>query len=409
MNNRKYEIKKCRSCGSKLLEDVLSLGDLYLSYFTKSDKKPPQFPLDLVYCSDCGLVQLRHTTPQQSLYTENYGYRSGINDTMRNELKIIVEKAKEHFGKKPENFTVVDIGANDGTLLGNYGKNVLKIAVEPIKKLAREAKTKSDIVINDFFNYEAFNAKMKDRKAHIITVISCFYDMEEPNTFVKDLKKIMHTDGIIIIQQNYLVGMLKLNAFDNIVHEHLEYYSLYSMENLFKKYGLQIYDVELSPINGGSFRTYICKVGERDIKKSVIKMRQMEKKIGLEKKAVYRKFADRVIKNRKKIHSMIRGLVADNKSVYVYGASTRGNTLLQYYNLDNALITAAVERNPEKWGTKIASVGIPIISESKARKEKPDYMLVLPWFFRDEFLQREKSYLDSGGHFIFPLPQVEVI
>jgi hypothetical protein len=250
---------------------------------------------------------------------------------------------------------------------------------------------------------------MKNKKANIVTAISCFYDMEEPNSFLSDVRKILDKDGVFIIQQNYLVEMLKQNAFDNIVHEHLEYYSLFSLENLLKRHGLEVFNVEKSDINGGSFRTYISNKGKRRAMKSVINMRVKEKNMNLKSVRIYTDFAERVKNNKNILHKFVSNLVKINKKIFVYGASTRGNTLLQYYGLDNKLIKAAAERNPEKWGKKIASVGIPIISEEQARKERPDYMLVLPWFFKKEFLQREKNYLKLGGHFIFPLPKFEVI
>jgi ABC-type Fe3+-hydroxamate transport system substrate-binding protein len=233
--------------------------------------------------------------------------------------------------------------------------------------------------------------------------------MENPNKFVDDVKKIMKEDGIFVIQQNYLVDMLRLNAFDNIVHEHLEYYSLLSLNYLLKRHGLEVFDVELRELNGGSFRTYVALAGKRKKTRAVEDMEKNEKKLGLNKKNIYKKFAKNIENNKKKIYQFIKTQNEKGKTIYLYGASTRGNTLLQYFNLDNQLIKFAVERNPEKWGKVISSVGIPIISEEQARKDKPDYMLVLPWFFKKEFLQREKQYLKSGGHFIFPLPKLEVV
>lgn len=407
-NYKFLEVKKCRTCNSSKLKDILSLGIQYLSDFTSGNQKPKKYPLSLVLCEKCSLLQLRHNVPQSSLYTERYGYKSGINKTMQDELKGIVNESLSKLEKKG-NITAVDIGANDGTLLGNYGKKVFKIGVEPIKKFAKECEQKADVVINDFFKYKSYIKKVTGKKADIITVISCFYDMESPNIFLSDVKKILSEDGIVVIQQNYLVGMLEQNAFDNIVHEHLEYYSLLSLENLLKRHNLEVFDVEQSNINGGSFRTYICFSGKRKISKSVIDMRRKEMKMNLKNKKVYVDFAKRVERNKNKLYKLITRLVKDGKKIFVYGASTRGNTLLQYCELDSSLIKAAVERNTEKWGKKIASVGIPIISEEQARIEKPDYMLVLPWFFKKEFLRREKGYLSSGGHFIFPLPKLEVI
>ena len=413
------KIRKCRSCNSKNLTGILSLGNQYLSDFVKVNKKPKAFPLNMVLCKDCFLVQLDYSTPSKYLYTERYGYKSGINQTMQEELKEIagesfkrakkMGKAKSASGGTKEKMVAVDIGANDGTLLRNYPKSIYRIGVEPITKFAKEAKKYSDKVINDFFTYESFNKTIKNKKADIVTIISCFYDMEDPNKFVSDVKKIMKDDGMCVIQQNYLVGMLKQNAFDNIVHEHLEYYSLLSLNNLLARHGLEIFDVELRELNGGSFRTYIAFKGKRKITKEVEKLNKYERKLGLNKKTVYLDFAKRIKNNKKKLFEFVKRENEKGKTVYLYGASTRGNTLLQYFGFDKKYIKKAVERNPEKWGKIIASVGIPIISEEEARKNKPEYMLVLPWFFKKEFLKREKNYLDNGGHFIFPLPKFEVI
>lgn len=409
VNYRLLEIKQCRACNSSEFKDILSLGVQYLSDFISGNKKPEKYPLDIILCGNCNLLQLKHNVPQSLLYTERYGYKSGMNSTMQKELKEIVYKTINKLKTGMKNIVAVDIGANDGTLLSYYDDQVYKVGIEPIKKFAKECKHKANMVINDFFNYKSYLKKMGSKKAHVITAISCFYDMKKPNKFLDDVKKILDKDGIFVIQQNYLVGMLRQNAFDNMVHEHLEYYSLLSLENLLRRHNLEVFDVEESNINGGSFRTYIANYGKREILKSVIDMRKNEGKLNLKKVKNYSDFGRRVEKNKNKLREFILKLVERNKKIFVYGASTRGNTLLQYYKLDNKLIKAAVERNSEKWGKKIASVGIPIISEEQARKEKPDYMLVLPWFFKEEFLKREKGYLDTGGHFIFPLPKLEVI
>lgn len=402
------KIKKCRSCESKNLIKILSLGNQYLSDFVKINKKPKSFPLNMILCKDCFLVQLDYSAPTKYLYTERYGYKSGINQTMQNELKEIAKEALSKIKKQKKDIVAIDIGANDGTLLKNYSKNIYRIGVEPITKFAKEAKKYSNKVVNDFFTYESFSKEVKNKKADIVTIISCFYDMEEPNKFVSDVAKILNEDGICVIQQNYLVEMLRLNAFDNIVHEHLEYYSLLSLNNLLKRHGLEVFDLELRDLNGGSFRTYISFQGKRRKTKAVEKLEKYEKRLKLNNKKIYLDFAKRIKNNKKELSKFVKQEVKKGKLIYLYGASTRGNTLLQYYGLDNKLIKKAIERNPEKWGKIIASSGIPIISEAQARKEKPDYMLILPWFFKKEFLNREKNYL-KHGHFIFPLPKFEVI
>jgi NDP-4-keto-2,6-dideoxyhexose 3-C-methyltransferase len=402
------KIKNCRSCQSKNLINILNLGKQYLSDFTREKKKPKSFPLNLVLCKKCFLCQLDYTTAQKYLYTKRYGYKSGINQTMRDELKDIVNKSIEKVNKT-KNIVAVDIGSNDGTLLSNYPKKIYRIGVEPITKFAKESKKHANTVVNDFFTLKAFEKKEKNKKADIITIISCFYDMEEPNKFISEVKKIMNEDSVCVIQQNYLAEMIKNRAFDNIVHEHLEYYSLLSLENLLSRHGLEVFDVEIRELNGGSFRTYISFKGTRKISKSVKKLQLQEKRLRLNEKTTYVRFGKEINKNKVTLVKLIKNLNKKGKKIYLYGASTRGNTLLQYYGFDYKLIKKAVERNPEKWGKYISSVLIPIISEEKARLEKPDYMLVLPWFFKEEFLQRENEYLKNGGHFIFPLPKIEVI
>lgn len=409
-----FEIKKCRVCLSTKLKNIISLGNLYLSDFVKRPVNVKKFPIDLVICLNCSLVQLKHTTPSKYLYTERYGYRSGINETMKKELADVVCKATKMI-KLGKGDLVIDVGSNDGTLLSNYKKSIVTVGFEPVKKLAELTSKKATFAINDYFNYRSFKKvipnKVFKNKAKIITSVAMFYDLEDPNRFLDDVTRMLREDGVFIIQQNYLVGMLEQNAFDNILHEHLEYYSLSSLEYLLDGHNLKVVEVEERAINGGSFRVYAVFKSNKTLKDSLRlkKMREKEKEMQLNKILTYKSFAKNVKLISKNIKDFIKKEVQKGKTVYVYGASTRGNTLLQYCDLNTYLIEAAVERNPEKWGKKIASVGIPIISENEARKRKPDYMLVLPWFFKKEFIKREKKYLEKGGHFIFPLPKLSIV
>ena len=402
-------ISECRSCKSKKLVDILSLGEQYISDFIDGNTKPEAYPLSLVLCNSCSLLQLKHNVPPASLYTDRYGYRSGINSTMREHLAGIISSV-EKMAKPKRGDIVVDIGCNDGTLLKAYKTpGLIRVGYDPITKFGLDFNRTDIRFVNDYFNGKTYKEFFGDKKAKIITAISMFYDLEEPNEFVSDLSNIIHDDGIVVIQQNYLAEMLKQNAFDNIVHEHLEYYSLASLEPLLHRHGLMVFDVSTNDINGGSFRTYICKSGKRDSADSVYRLREYEKKLGLTEAKIYRDFADRISSIKKFLLDLIKGEVKKGKTIYIYGASTRGNSILQYCGIDKRLIKKAIERNPEKWGKKIASTGIPIISEEEGRKERPDYMLVLPWFFKKEFIERETEYLKNGGKLIFPLPQVEVI
>jgi len=407
--------ESCRVCRHKPLEPIISLGMQSLIDFI--DSKPQKIfvaPLDLVFCNKkkggCGLLQLKHTVPADLLYRK-FWYKSGVNQTMRDALSEIVERVEKLVNLQSKDI-VVDIGSNDGTLLRSYSvKDLLLVGFDPATNLLEEAKKGTTKIINDFFNFEKFNHVFGRKKANVVTSIAMFYDLEEPNKFVEDIVKILDKDGAFIIQMNYLKSMLENNAFDNIVHEHIEYYSLKSLEYLLEKHNLVVFDVELNEINGGSIRAYIkhkdCK--KYHIKDQVSLLRKEEEEMGLEDQKIYKKFAQRINNLKGKTYEFIKREVVDGKKVYVYGASTRGSTLLQFFNLDHKLIQSAADRNPTKWGKKIVGTEIPIISEEQARIEKPDYFLVLPWYFLREFKIREQEYLDGGGKFIVPLPSFKII
>ncbi len=412
----------CRVCGSTPLIPILSLGDVYVSDFIKDEaleKEWGKFPLELVLCNKkaggCGLLQLKHTLSHDALYRQ-YWYRSGINRTMTDELLSIAKKVESLVDLKAGDYAI-DIGANDGTLFTGYALQGLnKVGYEPSKNIVKYIKDSQVNLINDYFNAEAWTKKFGGAKAKAITAIAMFYDLEEPDKFMQDIKTCLHPEGVFIVQMMYLPLMLTQTDYDNIGHEHLEYYALGPMEYLFEKNGMEICDAELNYINGGSFRVYARHKGQgKSIKlapgapERVQKMRDDEDKLGLYSKKAYDEFAARAETLKNQLVSLIKGEVAKGKTVYVYGASTKGNTTLQYCGLEYPLIKAAAERNPDKWGLKTVGTHIPIISEEQARKDKPDYFLALPWHFMEEFLEREKDFLNAGGKFITPLPRVEVI
>lgn len=312
---------------------------------------------------------------------------------------------------------VLDIGSNDSTLLRAYrNPGIVRVGFEPATNLMKTARSGGlSHIINSFFNYTDYQKEMNKKRAKIITAIAMFYDLADPNTFMNDINKILDADGLFIIQMNYLPLMLKQNVFDNISHEHLEYYSLITLEYLLKQHGFEIIDAETNSINGGSIRAYIRRIGSPlpkplpGAKKRLNKLIREEQRMGLHRRAAYTSFARRVNAIKKKLYNFITTKVKEGKKVYVYGASQRGNIILQFCKLKYPLIGAAADRNPMKWGKKIIGSWIPIISEEQARKERPDYFLVLPWHFFSEFRKREKKFLQSGGKFILPLPHVKIV
>lgn len=418
------QIKKCRICKSKKLIPVAQFGNQYLTNFPKKvDKSLVRCPLNLVWCENCSLLQLEHTANFDYLYKE-YWYVSGVNQTMRNALKDVVDRATELVFLKNRDI-VIDIGSNDSTLLRHYPvldkakyRDIVRVGFEPAENLMEQARAwVNDVplyIINNFFNHKDFEEKLGKKKAKIITACAVFYDLDDPNTFVADMVKCLDDDGLIIIQLNYLPVMLTDNTFDNVSHEHLEYYSLMTLENILGRYGLEVFDLELNDVNGGSIRVYVkkktCKtmpkfVGSEERLKN---QREYEKNLGLDTIKPYKEFAERTEKLRKKIYNFITEIKKKGKTVAILGASTRGNALLQACNLDYKTIAFASERNPMKFGHYMVGSWIPIISEEEARKRKPDYFWVLPWQFKKEIIEREKNYLEKGGKFIFLFPKFEV-
>lgn len=403
--------ESCLACDSKI-EEILSLGNHNIVGFSKSGNPTIKVPLTLCLCERCSLVQLKHITNPDLLWGGDYWYRSGVNETMRTELRNIVEEAEGLVKLEPLDF-VIDIGSNDGTLLKAYkDPRIVRVGFDPARNMVSYFKENLKGLIShlfvDYFHKEPFVKKF-NQKAKVITAISMFYDIEDPNTFLKDIKEILHPEGVFIIQQNYLGGMIALNAFDNIVHEHLCYYSLYSLNSLIERHDLEIFNVTTNNLNGGSFRTFIRHKTGLGKNNNVYKMEMLEINQRLNKKTTFGSFARRVVKNKEKLLNFLNKEKERGKKIYVYGSSTRGNTLLQFCGIDYNLITAAAERNPDKWGLKTNGTRIPIVSEEEARK-KADYFLVLPWhFFYPEMKEREKEWLKKGGVFILPLPRVKAV
>ena len=411
----------CRVCEGAL-EAVLSLGEQYVSDFVPPlQPDGPKAPLELVLCQQCWLLQLRHTVPGEMMY-RNYWYRSGTNQTMRDALADISGLAARLVRLKGTD-SVLDIGCNDGTLLNSYSvPGLYKIGFDPAENLAVHSRKIAHKVLVGFFDADCFLADpdLCELRPKVVTSIAMFYDLEDPRKFVADIQRIMHREGVWIVQMSYLPLMLKQNDFGNICHEHLEYYSLQSLEYLLHPHGFSIVDAQLNDVNGGSIRAFIRNqaadpnsFGDTAYRKQaadrISKLRESEADLGLDRATPYLEFAERVQGIKRQVCDFIKDQVQRRKKIFVYGASTKGNTMLQYFGLDNSVISAAAERNPDKWGMVTVGTRIPIISEAEARAAKPDYFLVLPWHFIEEFKVRERDYLSSTGKFIVPLPQFVLI
>ena len=404
-------IENCRICGSNDLTIVISLGEQYITsrFPVYGDFTTPKTPIDLCVCNNCRLLQLLQTTFSAELYEYEYGYRSGISNTMREHLKNyqleIVSIAKLQDGD-----TIVDIGSNDSTMLQYYSSSIKRIGVDPTGSQFKEYYGDVEL-IPTYFTHENFTKVYGDIKCKMVSSISMFYDLPDPVQFAKDIYSILHDDGIWTCEQSYLLSMLKTNSIDTICHEHLEYYSLHQIKEIADRANLKIIDVKFNDCNGGSFRVYFAKKQSRRYNENVELINRILKEeidYGLLNNNVFEQFMTNCDIEVKRLRDFVDSVNSNGKKMYVYGASTKGNCLLQYAKLGENDMKYAVERNPKKIG-KMTNTGIEIIGEETMRENPPDYLLVLPWHFREEILVREKAFLDAGGQFVFPFPRFEIV
>lgn len=408
---------RCRACKSSDFERILSLGTQHVSDHIEPGDETVQAPVEVLLCGACGLVQLEHTVDPEWLFNEDYGFKSGVNETMIAALEDVAYASREAADLPivPRPFsphTVLDIGCNDGTLLEQF-PGCQRIGFEPVKSVASEAAEIDGAVTihTDFFDADTYLAEHDP--ADLITSVAMFYSVDDPNTFVEGVEACLAPDGVWALQMGYNPMVLKRNAFDTFCHHHIEYYSLIPFERLIERHGLDVFDVTVNDVNEGSVRVFV-RHRESAVRQTaamherVEAHRARERRLGLLNPAVWGVFADRIAEQREQTVGFIEDAVTRGETVHAYGASTKGNVLLQHYGLDNALIEAAAERDPRKYGKVTAGTDIPIVPEAESRPEA-DYYLVLPWHLMDGFVDREAEWLRDGGAFIKPLPEFELI
>lgn len=407
-------INKCRICGGAHLTNLLSLGELTHAGVFNTEGVAPRQPLELIVCSEpggCGLVQLRHEFDPGIMYGDHYGYRSGLNAMMVNHLSEIASSACDHvYDQLGPNMTVLDIGSNDGTLLGHFKKclpdTTKLIGIDPSSAKFSEYYDPSIIKSNKFFSAEEFYKLSGGGKADIITSIAMFYDLPNPQEIVENISNILTNNGIWIVEQSYLLSMLGSNSFDTICHEHTEYYSLKQFEWMCTKSNLTIVDMQLNLSNGGSFRLYIKKtVSNPKVEESLSQFKYIESLLQQNLEYQFSQFQSRIEVEKAKLLGHLTELTSKGLRVCCLGASTKGNILLQHYGLGPELLETVAEVNTSKFGMKTPGTKIPIISQDEALREF-DHFLVLPWHFKKNFLQNPKL---KGKILIFPLPEFEIV
>ena len=411
------KINQCRICGNKELEVIIKLGNQALTgLFPLKNERVPKGPLTLVRCvktkknNACGLVQLLHNYDLTVLYGDNYGYRSGLNKSMVDHLTYVVGDIKNKIKLKKGDL-IIDIAANDGTLLKAYGKNGLTlVGIDPTIKKFKKFYPSHIETISDFFSAKKTKFKYK-QKAKVITSIAMFYDLEHPITFMEEVREVLAQDGLWVLEQSYMPRMLSNVSYDTICHEHLEYYALSQIKWMADKVGFKIVDVELNDINGASFRVTLAKKESlfKENTRAINKILKNEEKIGIHRSSAYKKFEKSVKKHKKELRSFLNKLKKKKIKILGYGASTKGNVILQFCGITKKDIPFILDVNEYKYGRYTPATKIPIISEEEGKSLKPEYLMVLPWHFKKNTIEREKEFLKKGGHLFFPLPILEVI
>ena len=406
------KITSCRNCKSKYFSKLFTLGKMcFTGKFPKNlTTNIPKVVISLIMCKSCKLVQLDRNFNPKYLYDTNYGYRTGINATMTQHVKGVVKESIKIVKLKKKD-SVLDIASNDGTLLNFYKKNIFRVGIDPLIKKYKNQYKNINFGIQEFFSYKAIQKKKINKKFKIITALSMFYDLPNPNRFLRDVKKVLDKEGIFVLEQADLLSIIKNCQFDTICHEHLEYYSNKLIIELMNKNELRVFNLKANTINGGSMRYYVC---HNDSKyknnyKKINKILREEIKFKLDKPDTFNDFFKLINVQKKKLLKLINKIIKKKEIIHGYGASTKGNVLLQYFGISSNKIRYIADRNPQKVNLYTPGTKIKIVSESFSRMCKPNYYLVLPWHFKKEIILREKRAIKNGSKFIFPLPKMKVV
>lgn len=407
-------ISQCRVCRSSDLADVLNFG---VTAFTgvfpaTAGEHVEEGALRLVVCQSCGLAQLADSFPAEVLYGDNYGYRSGLNASMLQHLKRTAYRLERLAGLTAGD-VVLDIGANDGSLLRSYQTPGLrKVGIDPTiaKFIEFYADDVDTTCVPDFFNAANFDAASEQR-AKVVTSIAMFYDLEDPVAFARDIRHCLAPDGLWHFEQSYMPWMLRSGAYDTICHEHLEYYSLSTIKRILDEAGLRIVDVATNAVNGGSISVTAARADSSWETASIIPqwLLDEEKRNRVHDPDTWKHFADLVRARQRDLLDLLASLKASGKVVMGLGASTKGNVLLQTTGITTDLVPVIGDVNPYKFGRFMPGTGIPIVSEADVLAMEPDYLLVLPWHFRETFMVTLEPFLSRGGRLIFPLPDIEIV
>ena len=405
----------CKNCNQKRLKKVITIGKQPVSsvFLSKKINNLKKYSLDLYECQNCKLIQLSKVAPANEMYGLSYGYWTSLSDLMINHMRKKIKRIKK-FNLIKNNSFILDIGSSDATFLNlfkNYKKNLDLFAIDPsAEKFKKSFQDKKINLIVDYFTkeriYNYLNSEEKvKKKFSLITSFAMFYDINDPNSFCKDINKLLEKDGLWIVEFSYFPLLLKNLTYDQINHEHVTYYTLTTFQKIIDKHGLKVIDISFNEINGGSAEVIVSKKGSR-YKVNKLKISKVLEEEKLINESSYKKFNDRIDNVKKVVQFFLK---KNTKKIVGYGASTKGNIILNHCKINSRDIKYICDGNSQKLGQYTPGSNIEIISKEKMRKMKIDYLFVLIWSFRSEVIKQEKKFIRSGGKLIFPLPVFHIV
>lgn len=404
--------------------ELFNLGNLYVSDFL-TPLETPHHPVEMkVVMDEYGVVMLEKSAPKETMWGERYWYRSSLNFTMRRQLNDVVASILNVLDRREnkDNLLWIDAASNDGFLLSCIPDNFTKVGIDPVGgTIKEECEGIADLVIQDYFSAEVFKKSLYgNRKANVFSVVSMFYDVDEPESFLKDVYDVLDDDGILVLQLSHTPLMILQMAYDNLCHEHLRYYSLFNLKSLLERMNFTVLDCQLNDTNSGSFRVFAMKdkgnvnlfgnAPYRDVCDFRIQsVLRYEKELNIHHVSTWKTFYNKIQELKEQTLSFILSEKEKGKTFMCYGASTKGNTTLQIFGINNELIDAVADKNKDKHGLLTVGSNLPIISEEEMRERHPDYLWVLPFHFLSEFMEREKDYLLKGGKMFVCSPSFKII